>query len=98
MMINVMIVEDDPMVLEVNKGFLEKVEGFHLQSCFESGKAALDKVFESPPDLILLDMFLPDISGLDVLQKIREKEVPADIILITAARDAKTIQQVFRLG
>ncbi|WP_205601343.1 response regulator [Virgibacillus sp. YIM 98842] len=97
-MINVMIIEDDPMVLEVNKGFLEKMEGFHLQSSFENGKAALEKVFESPPDLILLDMFLPDISGLDVLQEIRDKEVPADIILITAARDAQTIQRVFRLG
>lgn len=97
-MINVMIVEDDPMVLEVNKGFLEKMEGFHLQSCFENGQAAVDQAFEAPPDLILLDMFLPDISGLAVLQEIREHNVPADVILITAARDAKTIQKVFRLG
>ncbi|WP_077597115.1 response regulator [Oceanobacillus kimchii] len=97
-MVNVMIVEDDPMVQEVNKSFLEKMEGFHLQFCSESGKTVLDKAMESPPDLILLDMFLPDISGLDVLQEIRQKELPSDVILITAARDAKTIQQVFRLG
>lgn len=98
MMVNVMIVEDDPMVQEVNKSFLKKMEGFHLQFCSESGKTVLDKAMESPPDLILLDMFLPDISGLDVLQEIRQKDLPSDVILITAARDANTIQQVFRLG
>lgn len=97
-MIDVMIVEDDPMVLEVNKGFLERLEGFRLQCSAENGKTALEVMMENPPDLILLDMFLPDISGMELLQRIRHTDIPADVILITAARDAKTVKQVFRLG
>src|SRR5690625_4046310 len=97
-MIDVMLCEDESKVLEVNKGFLERLEGYQLQCCAENGKVALESAMEKPPDLILLDMFLPDISGMEVLQRIRHIDIPTDVILITAARDAKTVKQVFRLG
>ncbi len=97
-MIKVFIVEDDPMVIEVNKGFLEKLSSFSSVGTAQSGKEALHKIKDLRPDLVLLDIYLPDLSGLEVLSHIREQRIPSDVIMITAARDAETIREVFRLG
>lgn len=96
--INVLIVEDDPMVLEVNKSFLKKINGFNLVGEAQSGEQAYREIKNKTPDLILLDMYLPDISGLELFYKIRQERLPVDIIMITAARDAKTVQELTRLG
>jgi|SRR5690625_316195 len=97
-MINVVIVEDDPMVLEVNKTFLEKVSGFKFQGSADSGKKALEVIQEKQSDLVLLDIYLPDVTGVELLMDIRKLEIPIDVIAITAARDAETVHQLFRLG
>ncbi|MED3662913.1 response regulator [Ureibacillus sp. FSL K6-8385] len=96
--IRVLIVEDDPMVLEVNKSFLLKTKGFSLVGEAQSGEHAYHAIKDKKPDLILLDMYLPDISGLELFYKIRNDRLPVDIIMITAARDAKTVQELTRLG
>lgn len=96
--IRVLIVEDDPMVLEVNRSFLMKTKGFSLAGEAQSGEQAYQEIKEKMPDLILLDMYLPDISGLELFYKIRNERLPVDIIMITAARDAKTVQELTRLG
>lgn len=96
--ISVFIVEDDPMVLDVNIGFLEKITGFALVGTSATGQDALRQIKRLQPNLVLLDMFLPDISGLDILVELRSQRVPSDVIMITAARDAQTIQEVMRLG
>src|SRR5690625_1136645 len=97
-MINVFIVEDDPMVLEVNKSFLEKLPSFQYKGNAETANGALGKIKDQQIDLILLDIYLPDMSGVDLLYEIRKTEIPTDVIAITAARDAKTVHQLFRLG
>ncbi|WP_332630429.1 response regulator [Halalkalibacter flavus] len=97
-MIKVFIVEDDPMVLEVNTGFLEKVPPFRLCGTATNGADAEIGILETKPDVVLLDMFLPDKSGLDVLKSLRSQELECDVIMITAARDSATIHEVFRLG
>lgn len=96
--LTVYILEDDPMVLEVNKGFLERLDGFTLIGESEEGIAAIQQIKELQPDLILLDMYLPDISGLDLLKEIRMESISSDVIMITAARDAETIREALRLG
>ncbi|MBS4193058.1 response regulator [Bacillus sp. FJAT-49705] len=96
--ISVYIVEDDPMVLEVNKGFLEKMTGFNLIGTATNGKDAVAEIKILKPNLVLLDMFLPDISGMEILVELRTERIPCDIIMITAARDAITIREVMRLG
>ncbi|MFJ7645948.1 response regulator [Lysinibacillus sp. NPDC097279] len=96
--ITVFIVEDDPMVLEVNKGFLNKMSGFQLIGEAVNGRDAYDKIMIQKPNLILLDMFLPDMTGMELFLKIRAQRIPSDIIMITAARDAPTVQESLRLG
>jgi len=96
--ISVFIVEDDPMVLEVNKGFLAKLPEYECIGEAQNGKEGYEKIKELQPDLILLDMYLPDIAGIDFFIKLRSERIPSDVIMITAARDATTVQEAVRLG
>ncbi|WP_025026843.1 response regulator [Caldalkalibacillus mannanilyticus] len=96
--IKVFIIEDDPMVLDVNQGFLKKLSQYRCVGTATNGEDAYQQIKRMAPDLILLDMYLPDMSGVDLLLKIRDEKIPSDIIMITAARDAKTIHEVLRLG
>lgn len=96
--IRVIIVEDDPMVMDVNKQYIEKVGDFLIVGTAETGQEALELAKKEQPDLMVLDLYLPDIDGLTTLKKIREENIPTDVILVTAARDSETIQNVFRYG
>jgi len=96
--IGVVIVEDDPMVVEVNRGFVSAVPGFRVAGVARSGKEAVEMIREERPDLVLLDIYLPDMDGVTTLQEIRRLGLPTDVIVVTAAQDAETIQNVFRYG
>ncbi|MEG0384185.1 response regulator [Solibacillus cecembensis] len=96
--LTVFIVEDDPMVLDVNKSFLQRLSGFELVGEAMTGEEALTKIKKIQPNLILLDMFLPDMTGLQLFLKLRAERIPSDIIMITAARDSPTVQEFIRLG
>lgn len=96
--ISVFIVEDDPMVLEVNKNFLDKMTGFTLIGEAQTCEDAYKQISKKKPNLVLLDIYLPDKPGIDLLQKLRNDRIPCDIIMITAARDTKTVQDVLRMG
>ncbi len=97
-LIRVFIVEDDPMVACINKQFTEKVAPFKVIGTSTSEGDALTKIKELQPDLILLDIFLPNGSGLNLLKQIRHDNIPTDIILVTAAKDTATIQETLRYG
>ncbi|MFD2216695.1 MULTISPECIES: response regulator [Metabacillus] len=97
-MINVLIVEDDPMVAEFNKRYLEQVDGFLLVDIANCVKEALDVIEEKNVDLLLLDVFMPGENGLSLLRKVREEKQDIDAILITAASDVEKIQEALRNG
>ena len=94
----VYIIEDDPMVLEVNKGFLRNLMGFRLIGESMEGRPAIEQIRLLEPDLIFLDMYLPDMTGMELLKLLRMENIPTDVIMITAARDALTIREALRLG
>lgn len=96
--VRVLIVEDDPMVASINKKLTEKVENFQVIDIASTEDMALKKITESAPDLVLLDIYLANGNGLNFLQKIRVMDIPADVILVTAAKDSKTIAQSMRYG
>lgn len=96
--ISTVIIEDDPMVLEVNRQYLESVPGFWVAGTATSGQEGLELVVDLNPQLVILDIYLPDTSGLEVLKQIRARELACDVILVTAARGTETVQSVFRLG
>ena len=96
--ITLIIVEDDAMVLEVNRQFIQSINRFKIIGTAKTGAEAKKLIIEKKPLLVLLDFYLPDTNGLDVIQEVRRNELDTDFILVTAARDVETIQQVFRYG
>ncbi|QGU94549.1 response regulator [Clostridium bovifaecis] len=97
-MIKVLIVEDDPMVREINEGFLGKVEGFILLKSVGSIEKAKEEILKNKPDLILLDVFFPQGVGTELLKWIRINDIKSDVILITAQKSMETVEEAFRYG
>lgn len=93
-----MIVEDDPMVREINSKFLKRIEGFILYKAVSNLDDAKKFILTKKPDLILLDVYLPKENGIDFLKWIRAQEMDIDIILITADKSIERIQEAFRYG
>ena len=97
-MIRVMIVDDDPMVAEFNKRYLEQVPGFKLMAMAASVDEAIMKLEKLEIDLILLDIFMPGKLGLELLTYLRENEKETDVIIISAASDMERIKKALRYG
>ncbi|MCX8600415.1 MULTISPECIES: response regulator [unclassified Gilliamella] len=97
-MVDVLIVEDDPMVAELNKKYLHMVPGFNLVANVVNGEQALHFIHDNHVDLILLDVFMPKLNGLELLQHIRISYPKIDIIMVTAACNTNDIQAALRLG
>lgn len=97
-MIRVLVVDDDFMVVKVHSGFVAAVPGFEIAGVADTGMAALQAVRDLRPDLVLLDIHLPDINGLTLLPMLREVRPDLDAIVITAAREADTVRQALRGG
>jgi response regulator of citrate/malate metabolism len=88
----VLVVDDDFMVARVHSGYVARIEGCEVVGVAHTGAAALAAVRELRPDLVLLDVYLPDMSGIDVLRALRSG-APDDpsVLVITAADDAPTV-------
>ncbi|KMY43216.1 hypothetical protein AC622_02215 [Bacillus sp. FJAT-27916] len=97
-MIEVLIVEDDPMVSEINKNYLRDIPGYHVMGAVSSVQEALQFLKTDLPDLILLDIFMPEQNGLALLTAIRQQQLDIDVILITAATDIESIHKAIQNG
>ena len=95
---NVLIVEDDPMVALINKRYLEQITGVKTFGPVMYEKEIISNLEENKIDLILMDVFLSEKSGIDILKSIREKNIFTDVIMITAANSADEIKKAFAYG
>ncbi|WP_195963742.1 response regulator, partial [Clostridium cuniculi] len=95
---NVLIVEDDPMVALINKRYLEQITGVKTFGPVMYEKEIISSLEENNIDLILMDVFLPEKSGIDILKSIREKNIFTDVIMITAANSTDEIKKAFAYG
>lgn len=95
--VRVLIVDDDFRVADIHRGFMEEAEGFTVVGSAQSGEAALRLSKELEPDLVLLDIYLPDGLGTDVLVRLRASK-PVDCFVLTAARDLATVRRCHDLG
>lgn len=93
-----MIVDDDPMVAEFNKRYVDLVSGFNVESVVHSADAALVLLEKIHIDLILLDVFMPGMNGLELLTTLRQTGKGIDVIVITAACDSNNIKKALRFG
>lgn len=86
------------MVARVHRGYTEKVPGFAVVGVAHSGKSALELIREIQPDLLLMDVYLPDMSGLEVVRTLRAQVLPVDVIMVTAAKDVETLHEAIQVG
>jgi len=97
-MIEVLLIEDDPMVRQVNKQFLQQIDGISIIGVASNGIEGMEQVHKLQPDLVLMDLFMPKQDGIETLRQIREAGLSIDVITVTAANDMKTIEKILQLG
>jgi len=97
-MIKVLVVEDDPMVAELNRRYIERIAGFSFCGMVSNGDEALEVLGKKQIDLVLLDIFMPGMNGLDLLSNIRKQNYNIDVIVVSAARDNQSVQAALRNG
>jgi response regulator of citrate/malate metabolism len=96
--IDVLIVDDDFMVARIHQSFVERTPGFQVVGVAHNGAEALAATEQLQPDLVLLDVYLPDTSGLDLLKRLRETTPELDVLVISAAREVETVRRALRGG
>lgn len=96
--IRVVIVEDDIKISDLHRRFTEKVEGFEVVGIANTLADGEEMVDILEPELVLLDLFFPEGSGMSLLWNMRQKGKSVDIILITAAKEVNTLQEALRGG
>ncbi|MHB0776664.1 response regulator [Halomonas sp. WWR20] len=94
----VLIVEDDPMVMRLNVEYLNRLDGVSLVAQCGDVPSALDVLEREAVDLVLLDIYLRNRSGLEVVRYLHRQGSDADVILITAAAEMETVRAARRLG
>ncbi|MFI2736020.1 response regulator [Streptomyces sp. NPDC018711] len=97
-MTKVLVVDDDFMVAKLHCRYVSAVPGFTVAGVAHSGTEALRAAERLRPDLVLLDVFLPDMDGVRVLRELRAAGLGMDALFITAARDVGTIRSALRAG
>ena len=96
--LRVLIVEDDPRIAELHTRLVAKVAGFCVVGTALNYAEACEMAEVLEPDLLLLDLYLPDGNGMDLLHELRRRGQAVDVILITAAREVDAVQQALRNG
>jgi response regulator of citrate/malate metabolism len=98
-MISTLVVDDDYRVAAVHAGYVQRIQGFRATATAQTAAAAWRAVQASPPDLILLDLYLPDEHGLALMRRIQAIDGPRpDVIVISAARDISSVRTAMQLG
>ncbi len=96
--VRVLVVDDDFMVARVHSGYVTRIPGCEVVGVAHTGADAVRLAGELRPDLVLLDVYLPDTTGLDLLQDLREAAPELDVLVISAAREAETVRRAVRGG
>ena len=97
-MFKVLIVEDQQAAAEALAKCVERMPGFEIIAQASNGTDALHRLATEKVDLLLLDIYLPDMSGLEMLRRIRAAGNPVDVIAVTQANDLSVVRAVVSFG
>jgi len=96
--ISVLIIEDDVRIAEINRRLVEKVPGYQVIGIATDAAEAKEQLSLLRPDLVLLDIFFPDMNGLIFLQSMQQDFRETDVIMITASREISSVKEALRSG
>lgn len=96
--IEILIIEDDKRIADIHRRFIDKIDGFTVVGSAHTGEEAKDWVQALSPDLVLLDVYLPDALGTEIMGFIHENSPDTDIIFITAAAEVDIVKKAYRRG
>lgn len=99
-MISTVIVEDDFRVAEIHAAYVSNIPGFKLAGKAHTGAAAYELILEKKPELVLLDLYLPDEHGLSLFARLQQlpRGAKPDVFIISAARDVASVREALQLG
>lgn len=97
-MIRTLVVDDDFRVAAIHAAYVNKIDGFDVIAEAHTAAEAVDAVDRLRPDLMLLDLYLPDEHGLKLVTRLRDGHPPVDVIVITAAKDADSVRVAMQGG
>jgi response regulator of citrate/malate metabolism len=94
----VLVVEDDPVAADAHALYVGRVPGFEVSGIVHSGGEARRQLDRAPVDLLLLDLYLPDGHGLQLVRSLRAAGHAMDVIAVTSARDLAVVREGVSLG
>lgn len=98
MIYKVLIVDDDPMVAMINGQYVQKNKDFLVCGTCRNGQEAISFLENNKVDLVILDVYMPLMDGVETLKQIREKKFDVEVIMVTAANDTTTLENTMHLG
>jgi CheY-like chemotaxis protein len=93
---SVLVVDDEPMIVRLLSQFLT-LRGYQVRTA-ENGRAALDLVEQSPPDLLVLDLYMPVLNGVELLRELKTRGYQGAVVVLTGSHDQDLLQQTLELG
>lgn len=97
-MVSIFITDDHPLVLEGLKNVLSESENFSVTGCFGNAASTLEAIKEATPEVLLLDINLPDISGIDLVKKVKTLAPDIRIIALSVHNEYAVINSMFQEG
>ena len=97
-MIRVLVVDDQPVVAGAHRVFVDRVPGFTAVGVAHSGEAALARAGRGDVDLVLLDLAMPGMHGLEVCRALQDVPAAPDVMIVSAARDLESVRACVRQG
>ena len=97
-MIHAIIVEDDSMVAQINKEYLLRFSDFQVDHVFSNGRDALEHLRCHPVDLVILDQYMPVLSGNELLRQMHTENIRTAVIMITSAAETAIVEESLRYG
>ena len=97
-MVRTIIVDDDPMVAQINRQYLEQQEEFVVDGVFFNGYDALEYMRGNAVDLVILDVYMRSMSGMELLRAMRSENISSAVIMITAATEIDVVDEALKLG
>jgi response regulator of citrate/malate metabolism len=101
--IDVLVCDDDFHVAKIHTAYVERVPGFAVLGRAHNAAETLEAITGLHPDLVLLDIYLPDDNGLNIIRRVLDRaaddaSTPPDFIVITSARDVGSVRTAMQLG